>query len=49
MWLLLITQVVVDKDDPAFQNPKKRIGKIYTKAEAGRLCKSIKAGFSRKK
>ncbi len=32
--LTLVTQVVVDKNDPAFLNPKKRIGKYYTKAEA---------------
>jgi len=33
----LVTQVVVDKDDPGFQNPTKRVGKIYTKAEADKL------------
>lgn len=33
----IVTQVVVDKDDPAFQNPEKRIGKIYTKNEADDL------------
>ena len=33
----IVTQVVVDKDDPAFQNPEKRIGKIYTKDEADDL------------
>ena len=33
----IVTQVVVDKDDPAFQNPEKRIGKIYTKDEADNL------------
>lgn len=30
----LVTQVLVDKDDPAFQDPQKRIGKIYTRDEA---------------
>lgn len=30
----LITQVLVDKQDPAFQNPTKPIGKFYTKEEA---------------
>ncbi len=35
----LITQVVVDKDDPAFNDPRKRIGKIYTKNEAEKLRK----------
>lgn len=33
----LITQVLVDKDDPAFRNPVKRIGKICSKAEAQKL------------
>lgn len=37
--LTLVTQVVVDKDDKAFQNPTKRIGKIYKKAEADELSK----------
>lgn len=30
----IITQVVVDKDDPAFQNPTKPIGAFYTEEEA---------------
>jgi carbamate kinase len=30
----IITQVVVDKDDPAFQTPTKPIGPFYTKEEA---------------
>jgi carbamate kinase len=33
----LVTQVVVDKNDPAFQNPTKRVGKIYQKEEADKL------------
>jgi len=33
----VVTQVVVDKDDPAFQNPTKPIGPFYTEAEAKRL------------
>jgi carbamate kinase len=33
----IITQVVVDKNDTAFQNPTKRVGKIYTKAQADEL------------
>jgi len=33
----LITYVVVDKDDPAFQNPSKPIGPIYPKDVAARL------------
>lgn len=36
----IVTQVVVNKDDPAFQNPEKRIGKIYTKKEADSLHKN---------
>jgi carbamate kinase len=30
----LVTQVVVDKDDPAFKNPTKPIGPFYTEEEA---------------
>ncbi len=33
----LVTQVLVDKDDPAFQNPTKPVGPFYTKEEALRL------------
>ena len=33
----IVTQVVVDKDDPALENPTKRIGKTYTKDEADEL------------
>ncbi|WP_321322352.1 carbamate kinase [Labilibaculum sp.] len=33
----LVTQVVVDRNDPAFANPLKRVGKIYTKAQADEL------------
>lgn len=33
----LITQVVVDPNDPAFQNPSKPIGPFYTEEEARRL------------
>ena len=36
----VITQVVVDKDDPAFQNPTKPIGPFYTEAEAKELEKT---------
>ena len=32
--LAVLTQVVVDKDDPAFQKPEKPIGPFYTKEEA---------------
>lgn len=40
--LTIVTQVVVDKNDPAFQNPGKRVGKIYDKEDAEKL-KSEKA------
>ena len=33
----IITQVIVDKDDPAFNNPTKRVGKIYDKQQADKL------------
>ncbi len=36
----LITTVVVDKDDPAFSDPQKRVGKIYTKEQADELAKA---------
>jgi len=38
--LTLVTQVVVDKDDPALKNPTKRIGKTYSKEEAEKLSNS---------
>lgn len=34
-----ISQVIVDKNDPAMQNPTKRVGKIYSKDEADKLSK----------
>ena len=33
----LVTQVVVDKDDPLFRNPTKPVGPYYSREEAGRL------------
>ena len=33
----LVTTVLVDKDDPAFSDPQKRIGKIYTREQAEEL------------
>jgi carbamate kinase len=33
----IITQVIVDKNDPAFQNPTKPVGPFYTKEEAEQL------------
>ena len=35
----LITQVLVDKKDPAFNNPTKPIGQFYSKAEAEQIAK----------
>ncbi|UCG29065.1 MAG: carbamate kinase [Bacteroidales bacterium] len=35
----LVTQVVVNKDDPAFEDPQKRIGKIYDRKHADQLQK----------
>ncbi len=35
--ITLVTLVEVDKNDPAFSNPSKRIGKLYTKEEANKL------------
>lgn len=39
----LVTQVVVDRNDPAFNDPQKRIGKIYTREEADSL--ALKKGW----
>ncbi|MDP3147697.1 MAG: carbamate kinase [Ignavibacteria bacterium] len=36
----LVTQVLVDKDDPAFQNPTKPVGKYFLKEEAELLSKA---------
>jgi carbamate kinase len=33
----VVTQVLVDKDDPAFQNPTKPVGPFYSEEEARRL------------
>ena len=33
----LVTQVEVDKEDPAFQDPQKRVGRIYNKDQADKL------------
>jgi carbamate kinase len=35
--ICIVTQVIVDNNDPAFNDPQKRIGKIYTKEEADEL------------
>jgi len=36
----IVTQVLVDKNDPAFQNPSKPVGPFYLKEEADLLAKS---------
>jgi len=41
--ICVVTQVVVDKNDPAFTDPQKRVGKIYTKEQANDL--SSKKGW----
>lgn len=43
--MTLVTQVLVDKNDPAFQNPTKPIGPYYTKEEAEQLMKETGAIF----
>jgi len=35
--VVVVTSVIVDKNDPAFKDPQKRVGKIYTKEEADKL------------
>ncbi|MFO7951425.1 MAG: carbamate kinase [Bacillota bacterium] len=35
----IVTQVVVCKDDPAFDNPSKPIGPFYSKEEAGKIAR----------
>lgn len=39
----LITQVVVDKNDPAFQNPTKPIGPFYTKERSDEIIRETNA------
>ena len=39
----LVTQVVVDKNDTAFQNPTKPVGSFYSKEEADLM---IEKGFT---
>ncbi len=33
----IVTQVIVDKKDKAFENPTKRVGKLYSKAQADEI------------
>jgi carbamate kinase len=37
--ICLVTQVLVDINDPAFNDPQKRVGKIYSKEQANELTK----------
>ncbi|QMS85171.1 carbamate kinase [Candidatus Xianfuyuplasma coldseepsis] len=37
----LVTQVIVDKDDEAFDNPRKPIGSFYTKEKADQLSETM--------
>jgi carbamate kinase len=41
--ICIVTQVIVDKNDQAFDDPQKRVGKIYTRDEADKL--SAKKGW----
>jgi carbamate kinase len=41
--ICLVTQVLVDINDPAFSDPQKRVGKIYTKEQADDL--TLKKGW----
>jgi carbamate kinase len=43
--ITLITQVLVDKDDPAFKNPTKPIGPYYSKEDAERLMKETSSVY----
>ncbi len=37
--MTMVTQVIVDKDDPAFTAPTKPIGPYYTKEQADEMAK----------
>lgn len=43
----IITQVLVDKDDPAFDNPTKPIGRFYTREEAEALAEPVREDAGR--
>lgn len=45
----LVTQVVVDKNDPGFSNPTKRVGRIYNREQADLLSKEKKWTFKEEK
>ncbi len=44
--ITIVTQVLVDKDDPAFKNPTKPVGPFYTKDEADKISLETKAVFA---
>ncbi len=44
--ITIVTQVLVDKDDPAFKNPTKPVGPFYTKEEADKISKETKSVFA---
>ena len=43
--ITIITQVLVDRDDPAFDNPTKPIGPFYSKEESDRLAATTTAVY----
>jgi carbamate kinase len=43
--ITIITQVLVDKEDPAFSNPTKPVGPYYTKEEADKIASDTGAIF----
>ena len=43
--ITIVTQVLVDKSDPAFQNPTKPIGPFYPKEEADKMAESTNSVF----
>ncbi len=44
--ITLVTQVVVDKNDPAFQKPTKPVGPYYTKEQADAMAAETGASFA---
>ena len=42
----IITQVLVDKNDPAFENPTKPVGPYYTKEQAEKITSETKSVFA---
>jgi carbamate kinase len=44
--ITITTQVLVNKDDPAFQNPTKPVGPYYTKEEVDMMSKEAGAAFA---